>query len=76
MFCMSKKENRKIISADISIFMDTIEKSSYKDSNSIFEIPKSDKKIAIELNNRGFGLARRTITKYRKKNNNPSSRNR
>ena len=38
--------------------------------------PKSDKKIAIELNKRGFGLARRTITKYRKKNNIPSSRNR
>ena len=29
--------------------------------------PKSDKKIAIELNKRGFSLARRTITKYRKK---------
>ncbi len=36
--------------------------------------PKSDKKIAIELNKRGFSLARRTITKYRKKNNIPSSR--
>ena len=36
--------------------------------------PKSDKKIAIELNKRGFDLARRTITKYRKKNNIPSSR--
>ena len=38
--------------------------------------PKSDKRIAIELNKRGFGLARRTITKYRKKNNIPSSRHR
>ena len=38
--------------------------------------PKSDKKIAIELNKRGFGLARRTISKYRKKNNIPSSRHR
>ena len=36
--------------------------------------PKSDKKIAIELNKRGFNLARRTISKYRKKNNIPSSR--
>jgi len=36
--------------------------------------PKSDKKISIELNKRGFSLARRTITKYRKKNNIPSSR--
>ena len=36
--------------------------------------PKSDKKITIELNKRGFSLARRTITKYRKKNNIPSSR--
>ena len=37
---------------------------------------KSDKRIAIELNKRGFGLARRTISKYRKKNNIPSSRHR
>ena len=35
--------------------------------------PKSDKKITIELNKRGFSLARRTITKYRKKNNIPTS---
>ena len=38
--------------------------------------PKSDKRIAIELNKRGFNLARRTISKYRKKNNIPSSRHR
>ena len=36
--------------------------------------PKSDNKIAIELNKRGFNLARRTITKYRKKLNIASSR--
>ena len=36
--------------------------------------PKSDKKISIELNKRGFSLARRTISKYRKKSNIPSSR--
>lgn len=38
--------------------------------------PKSDNKIALELNKRGFNLARRTITKYRKKLNISSSRNR
>ena len=38
--------------------------------------PKSDNKIDIELNKRGFNLARRTITKYRKKLNIASSRNR
>jgi RNA polymerase sigma-54 factor len=38
--------------------------------------PKSDNKIALELNRRGFNLARRTITKYRKKLNIASSRNR
>jgi RNA polymerase sigma-54 factor len=38
--------------------------------------PKSDNKITIELNKRGFNLARRTITKYRKKLNIASSRNR
>ena len=36
--------------------------------------PKSDRKIAIELNKKGFNLTRRTISKYRKKNNIPSSR--
>jgi RNA polymerase sigma-54 factor len=38
--------------------------------------PKSDNKITLELNKRGFNLARRTITKYRKKLNIASSRNR
>ena len=38
--------------------------------------PKSDNKISLELNKKGFNLARRTITKYRKKLNIPSSRNR
>ena len=38
--------------------------------------PKSDNKIAFDLNKRGFNLARRTISKYRKKLNIPSSRNR
>ena len=38
--------------------------------------PKSDNKIAIELNKKGYGLARRTISKYRKMNNIPSSRSR
>ena len=38
--------------------------------------PLSDQKIVQMLNLRGFGLARRTITKYRKQLNIPSSRNR
>ncbi|MAV05329.1 MAG: RNA polymerase sigma-54 factor [Flavobacteriaceae bacterium] len=38
--------------------------------------PKSDNKIALELNKRGFNLARRTITKYRKRLNIASTRNR
>ncbi|MDA9356575.1 hypothetical protein N9R46_04875 [Gammaproteobacteria bacterium] len=36
--------------------------------------PKSDNKITLELNKRGFSLARRTITKYRKKLNISSTR--
>ena len=36
----------------------------------------SDQKISDLLNQRGFNLARRTISKYRKKINLPSSRNR
>ena len=38
--------------------------------------PKSDTQITIELNKRGFNLARRTITKYRKRHTMPSSRDR
>ncbi len=38
--------------------------------------PKSDNKIAIELNKKGYGLARRTISKYRKMSNIPPSRSR
>ena len=38
--------------------------------------PKSDNKIATELNKRAFNLARRTVTKYRKRLSIPSSRNR
>ena len=45
-----------------------------KDTIKFEKKPKSDKKIAIELNKKGFGLARRTIAKYRKLNNIPSSR--
>lgn len=40
------------------------------------KVPKSDNKIVTELNKRGFNLARRTITKYRKRLSIPSSRNR
>ena len=36
----------------------------------------SDQRIADILNQRGFNLARRTISKYRKKINLPNSRNR
>ena len=54
----------------ISLFTGT---SVYK---LIKKIKVHPNKIAIELNKRGFGLARRTITKYRKKNNIPSSRHR
>ena len=36
----------------------------------------SDQKISDLLNKRGFNLARRTISKYRRKINLPSSRNR
>ena len=36
----------------------------------------SDQKISDMLNMRGYNLARRTIAKYRKKVNIPSSRNR
>ena len=38
--------------------------------------PKSDNQISKELNKMGYGLSRRTIAKYRKKLNIPSSRNR
>ena len=51
--------------------MDQIKKIIDQEKN-----PLSDQKIVQMLNLRGFGLARRTITKYRKQLNIPSSRNR
>ena len=51
--------------------MDQIKKIIDEEKN-----PLSDQKIVQMLNLRGFGLARRTITKYRKQLNIPSSRNR
>ena len=51
--------------------MDQIKKIIDEEKNAL-----SDQKIVQMLNLRGFGLARRTITKYRKQLNIPSSRNR
>ena len=51
--------------------MDQIKKIIDEEKN-----PLSDQKIVQMLNMRGFGLARRTISKYRKQLNIPSSRNR
>ena len=56
-------EKLKFINYEHSVLKDQLERKV-----------KTDKKIAIELNKKGYGLARRTITKYRKKNNIPSSR--
>ena len=51
--------------------MEEIQKIINEEKNKL-----SDQKISDLLNKRGFNLARRTITKYRKKINLPSSRNR
>ena len=51
--------------------MEEIQKIIYEEKKKL-----SDQKISDLLNKRGFNLARRTITKYRKKINLPSSRNR
>ena len=51
--------------------MEEIEKIVARESKKL-----SDQKISDLLNKRGFNLARRTISKYRKKINLPSSRNR
>ena len=64
----SVSKSRNVTSIQLMKLIENITKKEKK--------PKSDKQIAIELNKRGFNLARRTITKYRKMNNIPSSRNR
>ena len=62
----SVSKTRKISAIQLmEVIKNTIEKEKK---------PKSDRKIAIELNKKGYSLARRTISKYRKKNNIPSSR--
>ncbi len=62
----SVSKSRNVTSIQLMKLIEDITKKEKK--------PKSDKQIAIELNKRGFNLARRTITKYRKMNNIPSSR--
>ncbi len=64
----SVSKSRNVTSIQLMKLIEDITKKEKK--------PKSDKQIAIELNKRGFNLARRTITKYRKMNNIPSSRDR
>ena len=64
----SVSKSRNVTSIQLMKLIEEITKNEKK--------PKSDKKIAIELNKRGFNLARRTIAKYRKMKNIPSSRER
>jgi len=64
----SVSKSRNVTSIQLMKLIEDITKKEKK--------PKSDKQIATELNKRGFNLARRTITKYRKMNNIPSSRER
>ncbi len=64
----SVSRSRNVTSIQLMKLIEDITKKEKK--------PKSDKQITIELNKRGFNLARRTITKYRKMNNIPSSRDR
>jgi len=64
----SVSKSRNVTSIQLMKLIEEITKKEKK--------PKSDKKIAIELNKRGFNLARRTIAKYRKMKNIPSSRER
>ena len=64
----SVSKSRNVTSIQLMKLIEEITKEEKK--------PKSDKKIAIELNKKGFNLARRTIAKYRKMKNIPSSRER
>lgn len=64
----SVSKSRNVTSIQLMKLIEEITKKEKK--------PKSDKKIAIELNKKGFNLARRTIAKYRKMKNIPSSRER
>lgn len=64
----SVSKTRKVTPAQL---MEEIKKIIQEENKKL-----SDQKISDMLNKRGFNLARRTISKYRKKINIPSSRNR
>ena len=66
-----KKIERKFRRYDL-VIMDNLENQIDSNSNNMDKYYE----IAIELNKKGYGLARRTVSKYRKMNNIPSSRNR
>lgn len=48
-FVCPKKELRSLINADIVVFMDTISKSRYEDTNGMFEAPKKSEKITYHI---------------------------
>ena len=48
-FVCPKKELRSLINADVVVFMDTITKSRYEDTNHIFEAPKKNEKVTYRI---------------------------
>ena len=48
-FVCPKKELRSLINADVVVFMDTITKSRYDDTNHMFEAPQKNEKVTYRI---------------------------
>ena len=48
-FVCPKKELRSLINADVVVFMDTITKSRYEDTNHMFEAPQKNEKVTYRI---------------------------
>ena len=48
-FVCPKKEFRSLMNADVVVFMDTITKSRYEDTNHMFEAPQKNEKVTYRI---------------------------
>lgn len=62
-FVCPEKRFRDIVNPDISIFMNTISKSRYEDTNKIFEIPDEDEKITYNVKQKESDIIAQQIAK-------------
>ncbi len=67
-FVCPKKELRSIINADVVVFMDTITKSRYEDTNHMFEAPQKNEKVTYRIKEKKADTESQNVISILKKN--------